>query len=150
MLRRLLITAALTSLLAFAGCVYVPSVTQGNYLKYSDLQQLKVGMTRDQVKFLFGPPQLANPFYPGTWHYVYYFKRGARSKQHIYRLTVNFDHGKVANFKTSEPIGQAPDAPDTAAKTPAPAPGTLPRHPIGQKHGELPHPSSGQGNGGNG
>lgn len=149
MLRRLLIITALTSVVAFAGCVYVPPVTQGNYLKYSDLQQLKVGMTRDQVKFLFGPPQLANPFYPESWHYVYYFKRNAQSKQHIYRLTVNFAHGKVANFQTSAPISEAPDAPNTASRTPAPPPATLPRHPIGQK-GHLPHPSSDQGNNGNG
>ncbi|MGH8161470.1 MAG: outer membrane protein assembly factor BamE [Gammaproteobacteria bacterium] len=93
---------------AFAGCVYVPPVTQGNYLQYTKLQQLEVGMTPKQVQYLFGEPMLANPFYPDTWHYVYYYKAGAHSKRYIYRLTVNFDHGKVASFNTSLPTSKAP------------------------------------------
>ena len=38
------------ALILAAGCVYVPPVTQGNYLKQSDLKQLKVGMTTKQVR----------------------------------------------------------------------------------------------------
>lgn len=122
--RRLIIALAGAALLAFAGCVYVPPVTQGNYLKHDKLQQLKVGMTRKQVTFLFGQPMLSDPFYPDSWHYVYYYKRGAGYKRHIYRLTVNFQNGKVAGFKTSEPITQAPGSATTTDKTPAPPPST--------------------------
>ncbi|MGH8273375.1 MAG: outer membrane protein assembly factor BamE [Gammaproteobacteria bacterium] len=107
---RFLACLAGAALLASAGCVYVPPVTQGNLLVHDDLTQLKVGMTRKQVLFLFGEPMLANPFYPHTWHYVYYYKPGARSKKHIYRLTVNFRNGKVANFATSKPISESPGA----------------------------------------
>lgn len=117
---RLLLAGA--ALLAFAGCVYVPPVTQGNYLKLDDLNQLKVGMTAKQVRFLFGRPMLADPFYPDTWHYVYYFKRGARSKPFIYRLTVQFKDGKVASFQTSRPISEAPRARIKSKTTPAPPP----------------------------
>lgn len=99
-----------TALLAFAGCVYIPPVTQGNYLKQSDLQQLKVGMTTKQVQFLFGSPMLSDPFYPDSWHYVYYYKRGAGAKPFIYRLTVQFKDDKVASFETSQPISEAPGA----------------------------------------
>lgn len=100
-------TLALTLALA-AGCVYVPPVTQGNYLKQSDLKQLKVGMTTKQVRYLFGKPTLPNPFETGIWRYVYYYKPGARSPEHIYRLTVYFDNGKVQRFTTSKPIDKAP------------------------------------------
>ncbi|HEX5314401.1 MAG TPA: outer membrane protein assembly factor BamE [Gammaproteobacteria bacterium] len=98
----------LAALLALAGCVYVPPVTQGNYLDAKDLSQLKVGMTTDQVTFLFGQPTLANPFYRDTWYYVYYVKAGAQSKAVIYRLTIQFQDGKVASFDTSAPISQSP------------------------------------------
>ncbi len=106
---RFLPTATLVCTLAFAaGCVYVPPVTQGNYLNQSDLRQLKVGMTTQQVRYLFGKPTLPNPFEKGIWRYVYYYKAGARSPAYIYRLTVYFDNGKVKRFTTSKPIDKAP------------------------------------------
>lgn len=106
MLRRLLPACVL--LAAFAGCVYVPPVAQGNVLKQDDLKQLKVGMTPDQVRYLFGKPALANPFETNVWRYVYYYKPNAGSKAKIYRLTVYFENGKVARFTTSAPISAAP------------------------------------------
>lgn len=108
--RRILSALSITALAALVGCVYVPPVTQGNYLKYDKLQQLEVGMTPDQVVYLFGKPMMADPFYPDTWHYVYYNKRSAGAEERIYRLTVNFKNGKVASFKTSEPISESPGA----------------------------------------
>lgn len=95
-------------LFALAGCVYVPPVAQGNFLKQDDLKQLKVGMTPDQVRYLFGKPTLANPFETNVWRYVYYYKATARSKAKVYRLTVYFENGKVARFATSAPISDAP------------------------------------------
>ncbi|HYW76834.1 MAG TPA: outer membrane protein assembly factor BamE [Gammaproteobacteria bacterium] len=91
-----------------AGCVYVPPVTQGNYLKQSDLKQLKVGMTTKQVEYLFGKPALPDPFEKNVWRYVYYDKPGARSPASVYRLTVYFKNGKVTRFTTSKPIDKAP------------------------------------------
>ncbi|MDN5865614.1 MAG: outer membrane protein assembly factor BamE [Gammaproteobacteria bacterium] len=121
--RRIFPAIAATAIIALAGCVYVPPVTQGNYLSYEDLQQLKVGMTPTQVVYLFGKPMLDDPFYPDTWHYVYYYKRGAGAKEYLYRLTVQFEDGKVASFDTSEPLAEAPGAPRPGSKTPAtPAP----------------------------
>lgn len=100
--------AATILLAALAGCVYVPPVAQGNFLKQDDLKQLKVGMTPEQVRYLFGKPTLANPFEENIWRYVYYYKPRAGSKAAIYRLTVYFKDGKVASFTTSAPIGDAP------------------------------------------
>jgi len=104
---RLLTACVLAATLA-AGCVYVPPVAQGNYIKQSELKQLKVGMTPKQVRYLFGTPTLANPFESQVWRYVYYYKAGAHAKRKLYRLTVYFKNGKVARFKTSAPVDQAP------------------------------------------
>lgn len=100
--------AACVLLAAIAGCVYVPPVAQGNYLKQDDLKQLKVGMTPKQVRYLFGKPTLANPFESDVWRYIYYYKAGAGAKTTRYRLTVYFKDGKVERFTTSAPIDQAP------------------------------------------
>ena len=91
-----------------AGCVYVPPVTQGNYLKQSDLKQLKVGMTTEQVEYLFGKPTLPNPFEKNVWRYVYYYKSGGNAPAHTYRLSVYFKNGKVTRFTTSKPFNKAP------------------------------------------
>ncbi len=97
-----------TLLITLGGCVYIPPVTQGNYLKSSQVQSLKVGMTQDQVRYLFGQPMLADPFHSDAWHYVYYAKPGAKTKAKIYRLTVYFKNGKVTRFTTSAPPADAP------------------------------------------
>lgn len=106
MLRRL--APACLLLFALAGCVYVPPVAQGNFLKQDDLKQLKVGMTPAQVRYLFGKPTLANPFESNVWRYVYYYKPSAHSKAKVYRLTVYFKDGKVARYTTSAPVSDAP------------------------------------------
>lgn len=99
---------AAAALATAAGCVYVPPVTQGNVLRRGDVAQLKVGMTTEQVRYLFGSPSLANPFYPDTWYYVYYAKPHARQKAKVYRLVVHFQGGKVSSFETSGPVSDAP------------------------------------------
>ena len=108
-MRLRLITPVLLLLTAVAaGCVYVPPVTQGNYLKQSDLKQLKVGMTTKQVEYLFGKPALPNPFEQNVWRYVYYYKPNAHRPAHLYHLTVYFENGKVKRYTTSKPVDQAP------------------------------------------
>ena len=103
-----LLTACLLAAVLAAGCVYVPPVAQGNYVKQDDLKQLKVGMTPKQVRYLFGTPTLADPFESNVWRYVYYYKAGADAKPKTYRLTAYFKDGKVSRFTTSEPVEKAP------------------------------------------
>lgn len=83
-----------------AGCnLYRVDVQQGNILKESQVQQLKPGMTRDDVRNLMGTPLLNDPFQPNRWDYVYSFKPsyGSRQKKHV---TVFFDNeGKVARIE---------------------------------------------------
>ena len=52
-------------LLGATGCVYRPTIQQGNLLKTEDVDQVTVGMTRSQVRYLLGTPMLADPFDPG-------------------------------------------------------------------------------------
>jgi outer membrane protein assembly factor BamE len=75
--RKLLITFLSILTLAFAtGCVYQASLSQGNLIKQEDLDQVKVGMTRSQVRFLLGTPMIDDPFHEERWDYVYYLKVG--------------------------------------------------------------------------
>ena len=58
------------------GCVYQANLSQGNLLKQEDLDQVEVGMTRRQVRFLLGTPMIDDPFHEERWDYIYYLKIG--------------------------------------------------------------------------
>jgi len=59
-----------------SGCVYRASISQGNLIKQEDLDQVEVGMTKSQVRFLLGTPMIDDPFSRNRWDYVYYLKIG--------------------------------------------------------------------------
>ncbi len=80
MIRKLLITLLFcTALLAASGCVYQANLSQGNLLKQEDLDQVEVGMTRAQVRFLLGTPMVDDPFHIDRWDYVYFLRVGRNS-----------------------------------------------------------------------
>jgi outer membrane protein assembly factor BamE len=94
--RKLFITLLITLTLSFAtGCVYQASLSQGNLLKQDDLDQVEVGMTRNQVRFLLGTPMIDDPFHEERWDYVYYLKVG-RDKATFKRwVSIYFDGDTV-------------------------------------------------------
>lgn len=96
--RRIALTIAALSML-LSGCVYRMDIQQGNYLDGHDVRQLKVGMTRAQVRYLLGTPMIEDMFDHNRWDYIYYFKRGYVQKPIESRVTVYFHGGKVARFK---------------------------------------------------
>jgi outer membrane protein assembly factor BamE len=61
------------------------------------LNQLKVGQTRDQVKFVLGTPLLADAFHTNRWDYPFYLARG-NGEVTTSRVTVYFKDDKVDHF----------------------------------------------------
>lgn len=61
---------------AISGCVYRAAISQGNLIKEKDLDQIEVGMTVNQVRFLLGTPMIDDPFSRQRWDYVYYLTIG--------------------------------------------------------------------------
>ena len=82
-----------------AGCVYRISIQQGNYLDPKALEQLSVGMTRSQVRYLLGTPMVPNTFDSDRWDYLFYFKLGRTSKPEKRQVTVYFEDDKVARIE---------------------------------------------------
>lgn len=89
---------AVSLLLAASGCVYRINIQQGNYLEPAALEQLAVGMTRSQVRYLLGTPMLPDAFDRDRWDYLFYFKRGRLRDAEQRRVTVFFDGDKVARI----------------------------------------------------
>ncbi|HJU08163.1 MAG TPA: outer membrane protein assembly factor BamE [Rhodanobacteraceae bacterium] len=63
-------TALAVALLAGCGIVYKPDVQQGNLLDGRNVQQLKPGMSKEQVLALLGSPSVTSPFSQNRWDYV--------------------------------------------------------------------------------
>jgi outer membrane protein assembly factor BamE len=97
------VALALVCAALMAGCVYRINIHQGNYLEQKTLDQLNVGMTRSQVRFLLGTPMVAGAFDPNRWDYYYYFKDGKTRHVEERHFIVYFEDDKVS--KIDKPMG---------------------------------------------
>ena len=96
---------------ASGGCVYKMDIQQGNYLEGKAVDQLQVGMTRSQVRYLLGTPMVPDLFDKDRWDYLYWFEQG-RHKPQERRLVVYFKDDKVSSFDRNNVPNTAPQAPD--------------------------------------
>lgn len=68
----LLVSAALA--LSACSIIYKLPTRQGNVIEQKQLDQLKLGMTHEQVHYLMGTPIATSAFRPDRWDYVGYYK----------------------------------------------------------------------------
>jgi outer membrane protein assembly factor BamE len=125
--RKLLIS--LLPLALAAGCARVPdavpqivkpyriTIQQGNYVTREMVEQLKPGMTREQVRYILGTPLLTDIFHADRWDYVFY-RDAPGGKREQRNFSVIFEDGKLARV-----VGDLlPSEPVQPAAKPAPAP----------------------------
>jgi len=142
---RLLLLSLFLLLAGFAGsgCVYRPNIQQGNLLKTTDVDQVTVGMTRSQVRYLLGTPMIADPFNPERWDYVYSMTHGRDPKPNRAHFVVYFDEDKVAKVDRlgdlpAPKAGDKKPVEETAHEPPAPPP-TDQRQPDSTRPGGTNH-----------
>jgi outer membrane protein assembly factor BamE len=97
-------TAALLLSLLATGCVYRMDIQQGNLLDPEQIDQVQVGMTRSQVRFLLGTPMVIDSFNLDRWDYVYRFQRGHERKVYKHHLVVWFEADKVSRVEELMPV----------------------------------------------
>jgi outer membrane protein assembly factor BamE len=68
---------------------YKVEVVQGNFVSKEQVQALKPGMSRTQVRDTLGTPLVTSVFHSGRWDYVFTLKRHGVQEQ-ARRLTVFF------------------------------------------------------------
>jgi len=84
------------SSLQFPG-VYKIRVEQGNVIKQDMVDQLKPGMSRDQVEYIMGTALLKDSFNSDRWDYIYTLRRGETLQQKN-RMSIYFKDGKLTHF----------------------------------------------------
>ena len=109
----LIVALTLSSAAGCSSWVYRINIPQGNFLEQSDVDKLRVNMTREQVIYVLGRPIAEDAFDKNTWRYVYSFNKGRANEQYK-SLVLNFENEKLVtvsgdyeqpkNFTT--PLGQ--------------------------------------------
>ncbi len=92
----ILIAALLT---VVSGCVFRANISQGNLIEQDDLDQIEVGMTRNQIRFLLGTPMIDDPFHKDRWDYVYYLKIGRKDTIAKRWVSIIFSGDKVGEIR---------------------------------------------------
>lgn len=81
---------------------YKVEVVQGNFVSKEQVEQLKPGMSRQQVRELLGTSLLTDVFHSNRWDYVFTIRRqGVEAQQR--RLTVFFN-GEVLDRFEGDPM----------------------------------------------
>ncbi len=102
--------------------VYRQDIRQGNFVSQEMVFQLKVGQTREQVRYILGTPLVADPFHSNRWDYVYRFESGkGELSQRTFSVFFDDDNklkrvgGDVAPVTAAAPEAVASPAPSAAA-----------------------------------
>jgi len=85
-------------IISVGGCVYQANLSQGNVIKQEDLDQVEVGMTRGQVRFLLGTPMIDDPFHEDRWDYIYFMKIGRDDAVFKRWISILFEENQVSEI----------------------------------------------------
>ena len=77
---------------------YRVDVIQGNFISKEQVEQLRPGMSRDEVKALLGTPLVTSLFHADRWDYVFTLKRQGVEPQSL-KYTVFFKGDQLARFE---------------------------------------------------
>lgn len=118
----ILLSMLLSSCGGVAGplSLYKMDIRQGNFVTAEMRDKLKLGMSRQQVRYVLGTPMISDPFHGNRWDYVYLLEhRGKLAEEQ--RLTLYFDGDSLAGIdEGSKPAGVAPAIkPDASVPGPA-------------------------------
>jgi outer membrane protein assembly factor BamE len=91
---------------------YKFAIPQGNYLNQQMLDQVREGMSREQVRMAIGSPLLTDIFHPHRWDYVFRFQY-PNGDAELRKVTIEFREDRVASIK-ADPLPQRDDPNDPA------------------------------------
>ena len=100
---RTFLAAALAAIAAasIAGCglIYKQPIYQGNLLDKAAVDQLQVGMSRQQVQVLLGTPSIADPFHHDRWDYTATQRTDRVGPAVVKNFTVWFENDAVTRWE---------------------------------------------------
>lgn len=110
-----------------AGCsfpgVYKIDIQQGNVITQDMIDQLRPGMTRNQVRFVMGNPLITDTFHANRWDYLYSLQAGGGVRQQERIALIFDDQGLLSGLNGDflPGMSRALDAAQTAQPIEAPS-----------------------------
>ncbi len=119
-----LLPTLLIALLLAGGCTssdrarsgflepYKFAIPQGNYVNQQMLDQVRQGMSREQVRLTIGSPLLTDIIHPDRWDYVFRFQY-PNGEAELRKVTIEFQDDRVARVR-ADALPQRDDPTDPA------------------------------------
>ena len=98
-MHKLLLVLSIALVTSGCGILYKQPIYQGNLLDKAAVDQLQVGMSRQQVQVLLGTPSIADPFHHERWDYTATERTDRVGTVEIKNLTVWFENDAVARWE---------------------------------------------------
>jgi len=81
-----------------ACSIHQLDVQQGNVITKKMTDKLKIGMDKEQVRFILGTPLISDPFHKNRWDYVFSLESQDMTIESTH-ITIFFLDNKVVKFK---------------------------------------------------
>jgi outer membrane protein assembly factor BamE len=94
-MQKLIIIVLALLIVSLQACVYRMDIAQGNRIDQDKLDQLKIGMTRSQVRLLIGEAAINDIHHPNQAHYVYYLLKGESNTTELKTMILTYDDNGV-------------------------------------------------------
>ena len=96
---RLVLVALIALVTAGCGLLYKQPIYQGNLIEKSAVEQLQVGMDKQQVMTLLGSPSIADPFHHQRWDYTSTQRTDRRGHTEVKNMTLWFENDKLSKWE---------------------------------------------------
>ncbi len=120
MIKQFVMISAIGMATLLSGCNKMPGqhrvdVRQGNYLDERRVEQLQIGMTKNDVRLLIGSTLVNDPYRPEIWHYVYSHQDADGRTKDYKRLVLTFTNQLLSNIEHTPSTNPVPDRMQTEA-----------------------------------
>ena len=78
---------------------YRIEIQQGNFVSQEMVSQLKLGMSKDQVRFVLGTPLITDSFHADRWDYVFRRQRVNSRELEQRKIAVFFEDSKLKRIE---------------------------------------------------
>jgi outer membrane protein assembly factor BamE len=106
-------------------------IQQGNFVSQEAVSQLKLGMTKDQVRFVLGTPLLTDVFHGERWDYPFRMAKG-NGEMTTSRVTLTFVDDRLARIEggdlptEADYLSRISGEPPKKSRTESPGPQPIP------------------------
>jgi len=77
---------------------YRPDIVQGNFVSKEQLESIRPGMNKEQVKQILGTPLMLDMYHPNRWDYVFSYLSGQTQETEIRKVTLIFNGVQLAKI----------------------------------------------------